>query len=375
MTKEVTTKLNYTTLPEDGQLVLKQVWTCLFELWGRNLAEDVGTATSNRNIHEEFEKITNLDANNLYKEFWDMLRLESPDCNLLRFARARKFHLKEVIKLLSRNFRFRLERGINEYVNRGEFGVFHDTHQSLGLMKNLELQKVALAYHDKNGRPIILVRPKLHFSKDQTEEELEKFAIYIIELTRLFMREGTATILFDLNGFTLSNMDYAPVKFIITCFEAHYPESLGLLLIHKAPWLFSPIWAIVKNWLDPVVASKVVFTKSLKDLTKHIDIKQIPGYMGGENLEFDLETYVVPESDGLLKQDSVKDELLKTRLEIINKFESVTKEWIQEKDPAKSQRLWDIKCELGQSLCDNYSQLDPYLRARSQYDTQGFLKI
>jgi hypothetical protein len=29
------------------------------------------------------------------------------------------------------------------------------------------------------------------------------------------------------------------VKFILKCFEANYPESLGILLIHNAPWIFS----------------------------------------------------------------------------------------------------------------------------------------
>lgn len=33
--------------------------------------------------------------------------------------------------------------------------------------------------------------------------------------------------------------DYHPVKFMIKCFEANYPESLGVVLIHKAPWIFS----------------------------------------------------------------------------------------------------------------------------------------
>ncbi len=32
--------------------------------------------------------------------------------------------------------------------------------------------------------------------------------------------------------------DYAPVKFMIKCFEANYPESLGVVLVHKAPWIF-----------------------------------------------------------------------------------------------------------------------------------------
>jgi CRAL/TRIO domain len=32
--------------------------------------------------------------------------------------------------------------------------------------------------------------------------------------------------------------DYTPVKFMIKCFEANYPESLGAVLIHKSPWIF-----------------------------------------------------------------------------------------------------------------------------------------
>lgn len=33
-------------------------------------------------------------------------------------------------------------------------------------------------------------------------------------------------------------MDYVPVKFMIMCFEANYPESLGVIIIHNAPWVF-----------------------------------------------------------------------------------------------------------------------------------------
>ena len=69
------------------------------------------------------------------------------------------------------------------------------------------------------------------------------------------------------------------MKFMIKCFEANYPESLGVVLIHKAPWIFSGeyspkivnqicllthflgIWNVIKGWLDPVVADKIHFTK------------------------------------------------------------------------------------------------------------------
>ena len=41
-----------------------------------------------------------------------------------------------------------------------------------------------------------------------------------------------------MTGFSLANMDYTPVKFMIKCFEANYPECLGAVLVHKAPWVF-----------------------------------------------------------------------------------------------------------------------------------------
>lgn len=63
-----------------------------------------------------------------------------------------------------------------------------------------------------------------------------------------------------MSGFSLANMvrsaslpfpgpadskllqDYTPVKFMIKCFEANYPESLGTVLVYKAPWVFQGKW-------------------------------------------------------------------------------------------------------------------------------------
>jgi CRAL/TRIO domain len=42
-----------------------------------------------------------------------------------------------------------------------------------------------------------------------------------------------------MTDFSMANMDYTPVKFIIKCLENFYPESLARIIIHKAPWFFS----------------------------------------------------------------------------------------------------------------------------------------
>lgn len=62
-----------------------------------------------------------------------------------------------------------------------------------------------------------------------------------METARLFCGHpmDNACIVFNLENFTLANMDYDFVKFLITCLESYYPETLGLCIIHKAPWVFS----------------------------------------------------------------------------------------------------------------------------------------
>lgn len=398
-----TVKSNYSSLPHNEQLILKRVWAHLYNFWnipipstsylydstttdGEEEIEDhIGEPMINGTKHSQFN-LLDIDPDLLYKEFWEMLRVESPDCHLLRFVKARKFHVDKTIHMLSKNFKFRHIHQLNQLLNDGEYKILSHEENNAGVIVCLKKQKAVIIGHDKYEKPIILVRPKFHYSSDQPEIELEKYALLIIETSRLFMMEGAITILFDLTDFSLSNMDYAPVKFIITCFEAHFPESLGSLLIHKAPWLFSPIWAIIKNWLDHVVASKIVFTKSTKDLNKYIDTDQLPKYLKGENDSIDLNQYTPPDGthDDLLhlKEDDDDDfeykkrqSILEKRDHLIKRYQDINIQWIQTKDELESQKLWNIKCEIGEELCQNYVELDPYVRSRSSYDINGTLKL
>ena len=96
----------------------------------------------------------------------------------------------------------------------------------------------------------------------------------------------------------MANMYYTPVKFMIKVFEANYPESLGAVLVHKAPWIFQSVWTIIKGWLDPVVAAKIHFTKHLEDLEQYIPRSQIVKELGGdENWEYHYIEPVSGEND------------------------------------------------------------------------------
>jgi hypothetical protein len=171
----------------------------------------------------------------------------------------------------------------------------------------------------------------------------------------------------------MSNMDYTPVKFLIKAFEAHYPESLGICLVHKAPWIFQGnpynktrlilgIWTIIKGWLDPVVASKVHFTRSVSDLEKFIPKSQIMTELeGAEKFEYQYVEPVPGEND-IMKDTTTRDKFLEERATLVERFENATKGWIAGEDTSSERNA------IAEELNGNYWKLDPYIRARTIYD-------
>lgn len=155
---------------------------------------------------------------------------------------------------------------------------------------------------------------------------------------------------------------------MIKVFEANYPESLGCVLVHKAPWIFQGIWKIIRGWLDPVVAAKVHFTNGVEDLSSFIPKSQIIKELGGdENWEY---KYVEPVADEnkTMEETSKRDELEAARKQDVLDYERKTFEWIHGQDK-KSERN-----EIASRLRKNYWQLDPYIRARTLYDRTGMIK-
>lgn len=408
---------NVQKLSGSQERVLKQVWTYLLQFWGIPVnggnAFDKSTGngeaqalsekrkgksflsrftSSNNNDNESDsdsegahsykpgmmrERLKDIEPEDTKDEFWRMLRLDYPDDLLLRFIRARKWDTNKAVTMIAHSMYWRVkECQVDHILDGGERAAF-DNNEG-GYIRNLRSQKTVIPCRDKDGRPVVWVRARLHNPKEQSEDEIKKYAILMIEIARLFLTRtaDTATIFFDLTGFSLSNMDYAPVKFLITCFEAHYPECLGHLFIHRAPWLFQPIWNIVKNWMDPVVASKVIFTKSNKDLTEYFGEDQLPKYLDGNN-DFDFEHYEEPSpsSDVRLQDKGTRDEVMEERHQLIEKFIQTTVRWIETDSKEESRKYLKEKINISAQISKNYSELDPYVRSRSQYDTKGLLKL
>jgi hypothetical protein len=182
------------------------------------------------------------------------------------------------------------------------------------------------------------------------------------------------TIVFDMTDFSMANMDYTPVKFMIKCFEANYPESLGTVLVYKAPWVFNAVWSIVRGWLDPVVAGKVHFAKNIAELEKYVPSKQIPKELGGDEQWTYAYPEPVPGENDKMKDTATRGTLETERAEIVHKYEGTVLEWVHEGDKGPS--LEEKRRErdtIAEELRRNYWKLDPYVRARTLYDRVGVL--
>jgi hypothetical protein len=177
-----------------------------------------------------------------------------------------------------------------------------------------------------------------------------------------------------MTGFSMANMDYAPVKFMIKCFEANYPESLGTVLVYKAPWIFNTIWTIIRGWLDPVVAGKVHFAKTIDELANFVPRDQIPTDLGGdEKWEY---SYVEPYTDenALLKDTESKDRIQNQRTELVQKYESTVLNWIHASDADSNlEARRKERDTVAEDLRQNYWTLDPYVRAKTYYDRIGLI--
>lgn len=434
-----TLKMNSTDIPEghlgnltkEQEVKLREMWAVLFKLFGikfegeqlekqptnqensdskkksrrsffgfggakkeESAAPDVGGLTlsdqdDKYGLNEDFKQaVAKLTPEQLRESLWSMLKADHPDALLLRFLRARKWDVNKAVVMLVSTMRWRLvEMHVDDDVMEGgEAKAIEQSESSdpeikrLGadFMDQTRMGKSFITGIDKQGRPICCIRVRMHKIGVHSEKSTERYTVHMIETARLMLPRPieTAVILFDMTGFTLANMDYAPLKFIIKCFEANYPESLGAVLIHRAPWIFSGIWKVIKGWLDPVVAAKVHFTNTVEDLEQFIDRSRILRDHGGDDDTTFEYIEAQPGENDIMKDTAKREEVLGRHKALAQELQDATQHWIEaanKKDEAGVES-WKVKREeLAQRYSKGYWEIDPFVRARSVYDRNGVI--
>lgn len=196
------------------------------------------------------------------------------DAIVLRFLRARRFDEEEAFDMLYSMLKFRAE-----FQNIGV-----DALHPVMCENELRTGKSFFYKYDKEGRPIVYIRARLHDPSMCDPLENQRYCVLMMEYGKRLLRPPgeTVTLVFDMNNASVRNIDIKSVLFMVQTLQSCYPESLGKVLIYKSTWLVNGAWKMVRPFMDPITASKVYFIKP-EELTEHIREEDLPREYGGKD--------------------------------------------------------------------------------------------
>ena len=146
---------------------------------------------------EFHQALASLKPSDLRTAFWSMVKHDHPDGLLLRFLRARKWDVEKALVMLVSTMHWRLQEMHvdDDVVRRGEAGSLEDSKKGEkevkkdgeGFIEQLRMGKSYLHGTDKEGRPVCVVKARLHHAGEQSEASLERYTVAVIETARLLL--------------------------------------------------------------------------------------------------------------------------------------------------------------------------------------------
>lgn len=322
-------------------------------------------------VQQALDSLVDAYGASAMEHIWEFIKMDNPDSLILRFLRARDWNVPDALVMAIDCIKWRLDFGVEDLVRGGDWGNAA-VHEKFNEQQRLA-KSYARGHTSATQQPVCYIHVGKHVTSAQPPETMEKFVVYAMETFRLLMcpPQEKATLFFDLSGFGLKNMDWNTVGFIIKCFESFYPECLGTLFVHKAPWLFWGIWHGIAPLLDPVVRSKIIFSSSAKDSADKVPPGRLLAALGGnvDNGFSFLEPLVGENS--LLEDHEGRARAQARYKRLAKEYEDVTRQWIasEGQDPGVNR----LRAILTKQLRVAQFDLEPYVRGQTVYHRNGTL--
>ncbi|KAF4447218.1 CSR1-phosphatidylinositol transfer [Fusarium albosuccineum] len=359
----------------DEERKLQEAWVHLLRLCGAYCA---GHDAPDRS-HEFQQHLNDKSPENFSRLLGSAVLADHPDTIVLRFLRARDWDVVKAVNMLVSAVNWRAERRIDE--------VIIAEGESVGLKKKRTVDEDAFIMQYRSGKsyvrgtdldehPVYIIKVRLHDPHKQSPGAMETYVLHNIETLRLMARDvhDKACLIFDLTGFGLRNMDFHVVKFLIQILEARYPETLGAVLVHNAPFVFWGIWSVIKHWLDPIISSKIHFTSGTKGLTKFISKDNLQTCYGGNDAWEYKYVEPVPTENERMQSEEKRVKIQQERDELFDQFTRLTADWTSlEPEFVLGKEKNNERHELVKQLQQNYWKLDPYIRATTHYHRVGMV--
>lgn len=311
------------------------------------------------------------------------------DQHVLRFLRARDFSLDKAREFLCQSLTWRKQHQVDFLLDTWERPqLLHDFYTG------------GWHHHDKDGRPLYVLRLGQMDTKGLVralgEEVLLKQILSLNEEglrrceenTRVFGRPVSCwTCLVDLEGLNMRHLWRPGVKAllrIIEVVEANYPETLGRLLIVRAPRVFPVLWTLVSPLIDDNTRRKfLVYAgndyQGTGGLVDYISREFIPDFLGGDCMCDIPEGGTVPKSLYRTAEE-LESEEYRLLTDSIYKSASIFKgapyEMLIEISEASSVITWDFDVSKGDVIFNIYhSKRAPQPQKRDTLGAHGIASL
>ncbi|XP_076696724.2 SEC14-like protein 5 isoform X3 [Callospermophilus lateralis] len=216
------------------------------------------------------------------------------DEHILRFLRARDFHLDKAREMLCQSLSWRRQHQVD---------VLLQTWRPPALLE--EFYAGGWHYQDIDGRPLYILRlgqmDTKGLMKAVGEEALLQHVLSVNEEgqkrcegnTKQFGRPISSwTCLLDLEGLNMRHLWRPGVKALLRMIEVvedNYPETLGRLLIVRAPRVFPVLWTLISPFINENTRQKFLIYSGSNyqgpgGLVDYLDKEVIPDFLGGESV-------------------------------------------------------------------------------------------
>ncbi|KAL4244199.1 CRAL-TRIO lipid binding domain superfamily protein [Abortiporus biennis] len=207
---------------------------------------------------------------------WELRWLNKPD-TMPRYMRAAKWKFEDAQKRIKHTLEWRRE--FKPDLIPPEEVKIED-----------EGGKIIINGFDKDGRPIIYMRPGRQ--NTETSPRQLRHLVWCLERAKDLMPPGVESlvILIDYKTTTLrTNPSISTARKVLNILQNHYVETLGRGLVVNLPMLLNFFYKGISPFLDPVTRDKIRFNP---DLTELIPKEQLDADLGGDyEFEFDPEEY------------------------------------------------------------------------------------
>ncbi|KAL1407835.1 hypothetical protein Q8F55_007271 [Vanrija albida] len=207
---------------------------------------------------------------------WEARFLADPMVHA-RYMRAAKWHMADAKKRIKATLEWRREYR-PDLIEPGEVEPENETG------------KIVLSGFDKQGRPLLIMRPGRQNTKESPR--MVRYTVWFLERCIDLMPPGQEQLVIFLDYASISFSERTSMQMsrtVLHIMANHYVERLGRGIIVNAPWFFGAFFSAISPFIDPVSRDKVRFNPDLDEL---IAADQLESDYGGQvNFKYDHGVY------------------------------------------------------------------------------------